>query len=403
MIDPRDIGPGAVPLDMLRRYLAATGWHVRTAPRTGNPQLESTAARVLLDGRTGGKRNFEVYVSDAPEFESVELIVPASVGSSEYSIQVARVIDALAALEDRPEGDVARSIREVAFDVVRSRIPDTQVVDDSIHLEIARSFIVGIRGVLAAAATTELRPSAYFSRLRKEATEYADHCRFGHTFRGSFGFTVESPLRPNNQATLPGIVPIAPFERRVMRRLIRGLRSVTEAVSKDSTAPITRATQTGFSANVCEQIASLVEETSQAGIVFDFTFSPEWKEDQVSGLDSAKFLLGRAHVEVIKAAAKELRAQVQSSEETVFGRVIRLASDANPSDLTDLMGEREVAILWSSEEFGDITVRASLSPADYLRAVEAHAAGRPVEVNGILERRPRRWVLLSPVNLVLHS
>src|SRR5271170_8249264 len=60
-------------------------------------------------------------------------------------------------------------------------------------------------------------------------------------------------------------------------------------------------------------------------------------------------------------------AQVQSWPETVFGRVIRLATDADPSDLTDLMGEREVAILWSSEAQGDVTVRASLTPPDYLK------------------------------------
>lgn len=83
--------------------------------------------------------------------------------------------------------------------------------------------------------------------------------------------------------------------------------------------------------------------------------------------------------------------------------MIRLATDADPSDLTDLMGEREVAILWSSEIQGDITVRASLSPPDYLKAVEAHAAGRPVEVSGTLERRARRWILLNPTNFTLHG
>jgi hypothetical protein len=63
-----------------------------------------------------------------------------------------------------------------------------------------------------------------------------------------------------------------------------------------------------------------------------------------------------------------------------------------------MLGEREVAILWSSEDVGDVTVRASLNPADYLKAVEAHGSGRPVEVSGTLERRPRRWVLVNPTS-----
>jgi hypothetical protein len=141
------------------------------------------------------------------DLKGVELVVPNTVDSPEYGRQVARVIDSLATLEDRSEEEVARSIREVAFDVVRSRIPDAQVVSDAIRLELARGFVAGIRSVLAAAATTELHRSPFFLRLRKEAIEYADGCRFGHTFRGSFGFTVESPLQRNIQNSLPGIQP----------------------------------------------------------------------------------------------------------------------------------------------------------------------------------------------------
>lgn len=400
MMDLRDVDPGSVPLDMLRRYLAAIGWHSRSVTQAATALPDTAASRLL---RGGGKRNFEVFVSGAADLSGIELVVPNSVESSEYPSQVSRIIDALAALEDRPEEEVVRSIREVAFDVVRSRIPDAQVFDDSIRLEIARSFVVGIRSVLAAAATTELQPSPYFLRLKKEGTDYADRCRFGHTFRGSFGFTVESPLEPNNQVSLPGITPVAPFERRVMQRLTRGLSAVSQAVISDSTGPIIESLQTGFSANVCEQFASLVEETAPGGIRFDFSFSPEWSVEHSKLAVPETFLLGHAQVEVIKAAAKEFRAQVQSWPETVFGRVIRLASDADPSDLTDFMGEREVAISWSSEALGDITVRASLNPPDYLKAVEAHAAGRPVEVSGTLEHRARRWVLLNPSNLILHS
>lgn len=280
MIDLREFTASAVPLEMLRRYLAATGWHVRN-PVEAQSRPDDAVTRVLLDGRTSGKRNFEIYISGLAGFEGIELVVPNDVRSSEYAGQVSRVVDALAALEDRSEDDVVRAIREIAFDVVRSCIPDPQVFNESIRLEAARSFVVGIRNVLASAATTELQPRPYFLRQKKEATEYADRCRFGHTFRGSFGFTVESPLQPNDQITLFGTPP-PPFERRVIQRFARGLQLVSAAVSADSTAPIIQSTGTGFSANVCEQLASLVEQTSQSGMAFDFSFSPEWPSENVS-------------------------------------------------------------------------------------------------------------------------
>ena len=311
MMDFRETGPGAVPLDMLRRYLAAMGWQVRdTTPDVSDP--EHLPARVLLEGRGGGSRNFEVFISVARDLHGIELVVPNSVQSSEYASQVARVIDALSAVEDRSEQEVARSIREVAFDVVRSRIPDILVVDDSIKLEMAQSFVSGIRGVLASAANTELEPLPYFLRTRKEASDYANRCRFGHTFRGSFGFTVESPLEPNRQTSLPGFEPAAPFERRVIQRLVRGLRSVSAAVSADSTEPITDAIKTGFSANVCEQLAALVDGTSPSGLALDFSFSPEWKGTQTEPAQAAHFELARPQVEVIREAAKVLRSRVTS-------------------------------------------------------------------------------------------
>lgn len=401
MIDLRDASPGAIPLDMLRRYLVASGWQVR-APSSVSAFSRDSTAHTLLGSRTGGNRNFEVFISDSPDLKGIELIVPSSINSSEYASQVSRVIDALAAIEDRAELDVARAVREVAFDVLRSRIPDALVVDDSIRLEMAQTFVLGIRGVLAATAHTELEPLPYFLRTKKEASDYANRCRFGHTFRGSFGFTVESPIEPAIQSVLPGIDPAPPFERRVIQRLVRGLEAVSEAVSIDSTDPITNTTKTGFSANVCEQLAALVDGTSPNGIVFDFSFSPEWKGAPAIHGSSEHFMIGPRQVEAVRAAAKVLRSRITSWDETVFGRVIRLASQADPSDLMDMMGDREVAILWSSEATGDIAVRASLNPAEYLQAVEAHAAGRAVEVSGTLERRGRRWVLLNPINFQVH-
>ena len=78
------------------------------------------------------------------------------------------------------------------------------------------------------------------------------------------------------------------------------------------------------------------------------------------------------------------------------GRVVRLASEDDPSDLMNPLGDREIAIKWQTPEGLDIHVRVTLSPADYLQAHAAHGAGRLVTVSGTLERRGRRWVLSSP-------
>jgi hypothetical protein len=202
-MDFRETGPGAVPLEMLRRYLVATGWHVRSSAQDSAP-LDNPAAKALLESRAGGGRNFEVFVSDVSDLTGIELVVPNSIRSSEYSSQVARVIDAISAVEDRAELDVARAIREVAFDVVRSRIPDAMVVDDSIRLEMAQSFVLGIRGVLAAAANTELDPQAYFQTAKTP-------CQASSPSRRSSGESF-SALPAVSGLSLPPLPPTVPIQ-----------------------------------------------------------------------------------------------------------------------------------------------------------------------------------------------
>lgn len=383
-----------VPLGMLRRYLTVSNWRVanRAGAREG-ARPNTVAARVLLGSGARGSRDFDVYVLSGEDSVGPELIVPQTSDTAEYNRKIERVLRTLADWYGTTPEEMATDVRAIGYDVVRSHIPDRYTVDSSIRLEIAKSYINGIREVLAATATTELNPTPYFLRLKKEATQFADQCRFGHTFRGSFGFAVESPVTPNAEPTLGEIAQSAPFERRVIERLLNGISSTMLAVQSDSLEPLTSSSATGFSANICDQFAELVEMTSLAEIAFEFRLSPEWKSELVDFGEHKTFIIGPRHVEAIREAAKELRDVTQPWPETVLGRVIRLSSDIDPSDLLNVAGEREVAIQWSSEYIGDIVVRTTLSPAEYLRAVEAHASGRIVEVSGTLDKRGRSWIL----------
>jgi hypothetical protein len=89
---------------------------------------------------------------------------------------------------------------------------------------MAANYIAGVKTLLAATATTEMHPLPHFLRVRKEATDYAETCQFAHTFRGSFGFTIESPVCPNVAPTfLAAVRPEAlSFASGLRERAIRG-------------------------------------------------------------------------------------------------------------------------------------------------------------------------------------
>lgn len=385
--EPASISPAA-----LRRYLKAWGWHLAEPRPVSDVAIQSPAARALLRERRPATRSFDVFVSDG-DHAGVELVVPQNVDGADTVQLIQRVLGAVAQIRDLSVSEVVADVLSVGFDVIMSTIPSEYIVQETVAFDRARRLINGMREVLASTATTELEPRPFFSRLKKEGAEYADHCRFGHTFKGSFGFTLESPIVPPLQGELEGIEPAVPFERRVVTRFARGLQAIHKATAAQSPELIVEASRVAFGANACEHFADMVEETSEH-MTFAVAFSPEWHLQNRVEL-SQSFAVGPQHVEVARAAAKQLRDQLKPWQETVVGRVVQLANHEDPSDLFGPSGEREVVIQWNSGELGVIHVRASLAPKDYLDAIDAHASGKVVSVSGLLDRRGRRWMLVD--------
>ena len=121
--------------------------------------------------------------------------------------------------------------------------------------------------------------------------------------------------------------------------------------------------------------------------MFSFSFSPEWRAD-AELVQAKQFAVSMKHVEVLRAAAKILRTQFSSRQETVSGRVVRLASEGDPSDLLNPMGERQIAVQWSSEDLGEIHVRVALSAFDYLCADLLVLPGARFRLECLQHRRP---------------
>ena len=191
-----------------------------------------------------------------------------------------------------------------------------------------------------------------------------------------------------------------PFERLVIQRLARGVQAVCNAVDNDDEKWLVEDVKQGFSANACEHFADLIESTSAGGLEISFAFSPEWiAPSELTSRQS--FRVGARHVEASRSAAKTLRSKPVSRPEKVVGRVIRLESEVNPSDLLNQKGTRQIVVQWASADLGNIQVRISLIAGDYLQAVEAHRAGKPVVASGTLEQTGQRFALKNPTDFAV--
>jgi hypothetical protein len=365
-----------VPLGLLRRYLILHGWRSPEKPPHG---LEL----FLLSGAGS----------------DIEVVLPKRSDAPDASRWTTAAIRSLAQLSGREIAEVLDDVRSVGADVLRSRLPDQLVRYDTVDLEMASSFLRNMRRLLAAAATTEINPERLFGRVKKEGKEYADHCRFGHTFKGSFGFTIESPIPRNDEPTISGIEQHPPFERRVIQRIVRGIRTVEIAAGREDPAEITSTYKTGFSANMCDDFAAIMELSSGSAISFELSLSPEWKVPP-DVAQHARMEVRPDRVEVVKEAAKQLRKQEFDRNRVLVGRVTRLKSDQDPSDFLHPDG-REITLMWDSPDLGPLNVRVVLEPHDYLLAVEAHRSGQLLSVSGRLDKIGRTWTLLEPSSVLI--
>lgn len=307
---------------------------------------------------------------------------------------IADALRTLSQLDNRDVFEIIEDINSIGFDRVRSIIPDALVRSETIDLNIATNFVIGARRLVTATATNELTPSPFYGRATKEAQAYTDRCRFGHTFRGSFGFTIESPLVQNDEPAFPGVTQTPPFERRVVQRIVRGLHDVRQAEASDNPGVIAEHYQTGFNANMCEAFADLIAGTTDQ-LRIEVAWSPEWTPTPDVQPDPI-FQIRPSTLEIVREAATSLRKAETAKERSIVGPITRLKSEHNPADLLDISSPREIVVQWNSSEFGVLNVRTTLSPADYLTALEAHKSGRMIAITGMLERINRTWILSFP-------
>lgn len=360
---------------LIIRYLQHMGWKVE--------DYRSKLKRVSYNDSAGGEA-VEIFFGDhaSPEGKKRDVFFALNTISDFY---------------DKTLELVSSDIRSLTFDLITSKIPNEYVLNDSIQLRVASLYINEMKSFLASSATTELTGERSFKRTKKEAIDYAEKCRFGHTFRGSFGFMIESPVVLNDAPTIPTISEKAlPLGRRVVERIARGLSAYSSAVEEQNPSVIAQQPE-GFSANMCDAMADIVEQTDVSKILLGIKLSPEWRMSE-NVPTALAFSVEAKHIELLREAAKVMRVSETPRPVTVFGRIKRLETDGNPADILEDPASREIEINWVNEENTIVHVKVMLTPQKYLEAVEAHKQGNAVSASGMLARVGRSWRLESVEN-----
>lgn len=363
-----DISPS-----LLVRYLKGRGWTANTLTNG-------------LQHLTQENGQFEILLHLTRQYESLP---------EEIYFAIRTVAD----YYDKDINHVVQEIRSHLSDRISGRIPDQYVSNDSIEFRVAKDYVTGMRDFLASSATTELTESRHFYRTLKEASQFTDNCRFGHTFRGSFGFVIESPVELNETPSLEVFEEALPLGRRVVERIVNGFDHIQLAAQNNDPTYISRE-DSGLSANMCDALADLVEEVAVSQISFGIDLSTEWKS--TSSGTAQCYEVAQSSLEVIRSAAISLRSEEKPTTVEIVGRIRRVATDGVPSDLLDDKAKREIELNWISEDDRIVHIKLNVSPEEYLTAVEAHKNGKYVKVKGLLPAtgKTRSFVEHGPITVL---
>jgi len=360
-------------------YLKITGWHLSSSSNQRWKVFEG-----VLD-----------FYGDP-----LEIILPQDVLDSDISHYLANAVNMLSSLfEDDPE-IVSHNIQFYNRDILRIRNTETGE-KSSISLSLAAQQVPQLKNLVAYAACSEVDPVPSHINARKTAAKtMVKHYQFGHTFKGSFGYTVESPVSEDlhsHEGIFKKDVRYLPFERRVMERIVRGLFQIKTATETRDAQVIIDGYGEGLNSNMCKSLVKMSPDHSTP-IEYLITWSPLLAPSE----DIKKpepILITETSFEHLKYAATMLE-QLEPKEITITGFVKELKTDDNPLG-TDTSRTVLIDVTTANDDIPS-RVSITLGKDDYQKALDAHGDWLPVTIKGILQRRyGSRWYIVKYSSFVV--
>lgn len=302
---------------------------------------------------------------------------------------------------DKDENALAKDIFMSKSDVLKNRVPNSR--PDSIPVSTANKVLTTLFSVGGDAQRIE---KAIVLQGKRKLPGFGTMSRLGHTFPGSFGFTLITPLPNAVQGDL-GIAiqgkvdrAFVPFERLVIERMAREIRAIATATDTDDIEPLVGESlaMDAVSRRMCDAMSGLWPKDSSLELEYEFEWSKRWKSSKDIGLCLSPVILTPNAKKVLVDASRHLQ---QQEKPTVQRQVVR----GQVSDLHKVPGEfaktakdkkRLVTIMWQPTDKQVQRVQVELPPEDYERAVRAHHEDQAVQIEGYIRRKSPFYELLEP-------
>lgn len=359
----KDIIKGITLFD-IKSYLKSRGW------------IESDHRNTKLSVLQGPKNDFG---------KPVELLLPRYDTFLDVSARIRDAFRLISNLYEIGPVKLAEKLKGLNRDMFFVRLTARDQILDSIPLNLAKKEVNGIRNLFVYSACSEKKPLPHYETPLDIGQDVVKKIRFGHTFQGSFGFAVETPVIAEfKQQDLFD----QPLERRVVERVVRGLQHMRVAKEKNDPDIMVSSYEKGFNSKMCDAIIEMGESLETP-----VEFSVQWATNLPPAIDVVDFepyLLDENSISYLKYASERLK-EIPPTDITIVGKVTTLQSN----DPADEQGKRIVIIKYRHEDYGLINVKINLGVNQYLNAIEAHKSRATIEITGKLKRKGNVWSLVA--------
>lgn len=357
--------------DLIKRFLRAKGWQKIEHP---NHQL------LLFQGPKDDRGN------------PIKIALPVHMDLADSQDMLSKAVNLLSAIQNVPIAGIVTEITNIGYDFLRQRII-TPNNESTVSLTMASKIVSSLTEVVKFSACLEEDAQPFFPKSKNIGKKYADKCRFGQTFVGSFGTSLEMPIPP----PLDHLEQPPPIERRIMQRIAKGLLIIQQAIQQADIGILVENYRSGFNANIYDVLQKLGETLENCQMEYSFFWSQEYALPKDVAMSPIKFSSGDACL-LLESAAKALRTCSESEEALISGKILQLRGDgAGDEEAENLekseLQEKVIVVYWEAHK---IQIRVPLNLSQYKQACDAHRDGRNIQIQGKPEKLGRSFWLTAP-------
>lgn len=346
------------------KYLRDTGWNVFPRKRT----------------------DIKIFQLQT-DFDFFQVTIPMDKGLSDYKDAMYKAVETVALAEHKSVEQVMLYLLNPSADILKIRLEKREVEPGNILFDDAIRLYENAKKLLAATALDILHPKKYHQgRIDDSVLKFLSNCRFGQTEIGSYIVSVVCPFAELDENSKYKQLSIFSDEeqcadsltRKVTTRIINNIVEIKNQIDNGDIDKLTsnKQEETIISANFYEALNGLNLDSEGTDIEFIAEWSSIVKNVSCS---QNKIELSHDYYQPIESVITRLK-EKRNKSSRIVGRVKKLES--SPDLEKREMGK--ITLVYLGEDDRKRTVTAKLEKDDYGRAIEAHALGSYVEIEGEL-------------------